>query len=138
MSRPVREASRICPPSMNARARTPSHFISNAQPASSRGSAPGTAIIGDSSAGSGAGRGPPAGPHASGSVIEIAGQPTVPASCMSPALGLMELVPRQPVHSLADHVVQEFGLVRVVVVGSLDEQVVLHGGGGGLEHAGHV
>lgn len=62
-----------------------------------------------------------------------------PADVMDrPTPSCCELVSPQPVHDLGDRVVQEFRLVRVVVVGSFDEQVVLHRGGGRVEHAGHV
>ena len=51
MSRSVRDIRRTRPCSMKARARTPSHFISSAQAARSRGTAPVTASMGRSAAG---------------------------------------------------------------------------------------
>src|SRR5450755_3052183 len=80
MSRPVREASRSCPSSMKASARTPSHFISYAQPASPRGGTPGVASIGGSLLGSRARPAVSAGPGVSGKFIEIAAEDTRPGS----------------------------------------------------------
>src|ERR1700733_16157759 len=54
MSLPDRETSRVTPPEMNARARTPSHFISTAHSASRPlGGEPAAASMGASDAGSG-------------------------------------------------------------------------------------